>query len=348
MNHLTLGILTPTIGTNYLKNNIISVQNQTYKNIKHYIIIDGRKYYNKVMKIIKECSMYFNNIPIIINVLEENTGANGWHGHRIYGAYPYLMNTSFITYLDEDNTFQPSFTKIMINAMIENNNPKDYAYCLRNIMDKNGKIIGKDICESLGHQKNYRNQYFLDTNCYIIKREIAIQISAYWYKDGPQYTQDRIVFNHLFTQYKNYKRVPLYLINYMIGNTNRSPTLNFFKSSNFKLLYNIYLKKGIYLFHLNEQTTNLFLNDKNNNNLNFKKLSFLKKYNLQNGYNNINKIFTGSIVIINIDILKNIPNSILNREDIYIIKYNFENKINFNLYKNFILIKLNKLYIKSK
>ena len=91
-------------------------------------------------------------MPIIVYVLEENTGHNGWNGHRIYGAYPYLMNTDFITYLDEDITLQPEFTSNG-KSICENPKYKDYVYCFRNIMNK--EIIGKDLCESLGHNKNF-------------------------------------------------------------------------------------------------------------------------------------------------------------------------------------------------
>ncbi len=324
----SIGILTPTIGTKFLENNIISVQNQNYVNIKHYIVIDGREYYEKVMKIVNK---YIHKMPIKVYVLEENTGLNGWNGHRIYGAYPFLMNTDFVTYLDEDNTLKPNFVSIMVKSICEDpKNIRDYAYCLRNIMDKNGEIVGKDLCESLGHNKNYLNQNFIDTNCYILKRNIAIEISSFWYKDGPKYTQDRVVFNELFKNYKNYNYVPFYLVNYMIGNTSRSPKLEFFKHNNLKLINKTYLKVGVYIFHFNKKATDLFFDNINNlSNYAFKDWqltmpSILKNFTeLKNGYKHLNNIPSGSIILINLCLPNDIPN-IISRQDIYKIVYTLE------------------------
>ena len=324
----SIGILTPTIGTPYLEHNIISVQNQTYVNIKHYIVIDGREYYDKVMKIVNK---YIDKMPIIVYVLEENTGHSGWNGHRIYGAYPYLMNTDFITYLDEDNTLQPEFTSTMVKSICENpKNIKDYVYCFRNIMNKKREIIGKDLCESLGHNKNFLNQNFIDTNCYLLRRHIAIEISKFWYENGPQYIQDRIVFNELFKNYNNYNIVPLYLTNYMIGNTSRSPKIEFFNESNLKLLNKVYLKVGIYLFHFNKKATDLFFENKNNlSSYAFKDWqitmpSILMNFSeLKNGYEHIDNIPSGSVILINLCLPKDIPD-VINREDIYKIVYTLE------------------------
>ena len=41
-------VITPTIGQEYLTQAIESVNTQTYKNIKHLVIVDGPEYLNKV------------------------------------------------------------------------------------------------------------------------------------------------------------------------------------------------------------------------------------------------------------------------------------------------------------
>ena len=43
-----VAIITPTIGTKYLEQNLDSVSKQTYKNIKHLIVADGPDYADKV------------------------------------------------------------------------------------------------------------------------------------------------------------------------------------------------------------------------------------------------------------------------------------------------------------
>lgn len=322
----TLGVLTPTIGTKYLENNIISVKNQTYKHVIHYIVIDGKEYYDKVMEIVNK---YNKNNSIIVNVLQENTGKNRWNGHRIYGAFPYLINTDFIVYLDEYNSLQPDFSRIMLEYMFEKSNGAyDYCYCLRNIINKNREIIGKDMCESFGHDNNLFNQNFVNTNCYVLKRILAIKISSFWY--GNNFEQDRIVFNELFKNYGNYKKVPLYLVNYMVENTETSPKYEFFKYSNIKLLNKMYLENGIYLFHFNKNATDLFFENKKNLSCHaFKEWAMtmpsilMNFHKLKNGYDNIKNIPPGSILLINLCLPQDIP-TIIVRQDVYKIVYTWE------------------------
>ena len=100
---MSLTIITPTIGSAYLQKCIDSVNNQTNKNFTYYIVVDGSQYNERVYEILKN-----NNYPKNIKIfpLSENTGANGWNGHRIYIAMSFLVNTDYIMFLDEDNTIE--------------------------------------------------------------------------------------------------------------------------------------------------------------------------------------------------------------------------------------------------
>jgi glycosyltransferase involved in cell wall biosynthesis len=51
---MKVAVVTPTIGSKFLKQCIESVENQTYQDICHYIFIDGSEYNEKVKKILKD------------------------------------------------------------------------------------------------------------------------------------------------------------------------------------------------------------------------------------------------------------------------------------------------------
>ena len=92
-------IITPTIGSDHLIDCVTSVQQQTYDNVKHLVVIDGGHHISKVMPLIGEG----NKTNCRVCVLPTNVGANGWYGHRIYAAFSYLVNEDYICFLDEDN-----------------------------------------------------------------------------------------------------------------------------------------------------------------------------------------------------------------------------------------------------
>ena len=336
----SIGIITPTIGTKYLKHNILSVQKQKVGNfkIKHYIIVDGREYYDTVKEIV---NTYKKNIEIVLYVLEENVGKNGWYGHRVYASFPALMNTDYVNYLDEDNTMEDTFCQEMFNGIYTNIfKPYDYVYCLRNIIDENYNFICKDIAESLGTTLTIQSTIFSDTNCFLIKRELAIKIGSLWYG---QCGIDRIVSQCLFNNFKNHICVHKFLINYMdrvvsnklVNNDQNNQVI-------YKLVKEYYvgniddlIKENIFLVYNKiyivmqlKRNGFCFLNldgliiEKINNNLNKLQKYIYQTYQLDlpkelfKNYNIVfdsNKILVGSIVI---------SEETINREDIYNIQLN--------------------------
>ena len=100
-------VITPTIGSPKLLDAITSVLNQTYK-CNHVIVVDGRDYANQVLNIID---------PRLVNIVvsPENTGKTGgnFYGHRIYAAYPHLINSDYILFLDEDNWYEPNHVETL-------------------------------------------------------------------------------------------------------------------------------------------------------------------------------------------------------------------------------------------
>jgi glycosyltransferase involved in cell wall biosynthesis len=128
---MKVAVITPTIGNSKLSDAIRSVDKQTYKNLTHYIFIDGQEHKSNVHKQIEGAS------KVKLIELEENVG-KGWYGHRVFAASSFLVNADIIVYLDEDNWFEPCHVDKLVKKIEEGN---DWAYSLRKIYDKDGNFL---------------------------------------------------------------------------------------------------------------------------------------------------------------------------------------------------------------
>jgi glycosyltransferase involved in cell wall biosynthesis len=207
-------IITPTIGTDFLREAVQSVRNQTVS-CKHLIVVDGAKYYDKVLREIDLTS----NQSIL--VLPENVGAGGWYGHRIYASVPMLVNTPFVSFLDEDNYLEPEFVEIMEQTIQRPN--VDVVTCRRNVVNQNRQRIGRDNFESIG--ANQMGYALHDTNTYLFRQAIAHKICPHiygqWGADRP-FTE--AVLNHAYHHFhdKSANGKHTHLANYY-GVNYRSP-----------------------------------------------------------------------------------------------------------------------------
>jgi glycosyltransferase involved in cell wall biosynthesis len=86
---MKVAIVTPTIGSEHLSECIASVDSQIYKDLVHYVFIDGKEYVDKVNNIIEGAS------KVRKVILEDNVG-KGWYGHRVYAACSFLVNADII------------------------------------------------------------------------------------------------------------------------------------------------------------------------------------------------------------------------------------------------------------
>jgi glycosyltransferase involved in cell wall biosynthesis len=163
-------IITPTIGTDFLREAVQSVRNQTVP-CNHLIVVDGGRYFDKVVR----------DIDLAPNqrflVLPENVGAGGWYGHRIYASVPMLVNTPFVSFLDEDNYLEPEFVEIMEQTIQRPN--VDVVTCRRNVVNQNRQRIGRDNFESIG--ANQMGYALHDTNTYLFRQAISHKICPHIY-----------------------------------------------------------------------------------------------------------------------------------------------------------------------
>lgn len=225
---MKVAIVTPTIGTNYLRKNLESVSSQTYKEVKHVIVADGPQYHDKVNDIVKD----FDD-KIVFN-LPENTGANGYNGHRIYASIPYLVDADYFIFLDEDNWID----KNHVQSLVDIAKKFDWVFSLRKIIDKDDNYICNDDCESLGLWNTClsANEFFVDVGCYFLPKRIALQTASIWYRRArhpeEQPEVDRLLIQVLRQNKLSYGTTGEYTLNYRVGNRVDSVQSEFFIRGN--------------------------------------------------------------------------------------------------------------------
>ena len=224
-------IITPTTGSNYLDINLNSVSKQTYDNIEHLVVVDGPNYWDKANNVLN------NYEDKTVMYLQENTGADQYNGHRIYGAMPYLVNSDYVIFLDEDNYVEPTHIESLVKVA-ENN---DWAFSLRQIVDKDGKYICNDDFENLGKLPTClsEKELFVDVGAYFLPTKIAVQISPIWYRRArhpdEQPEVDRLLMQVLLDYGFSYDTNGEYTLNYRVGNRADSVQADFFLWGNSKM-----------------------------------------------------------------------------------------------------------------
>jgi glycosyltransferase involved in cell wall biosynthesis len=217
---MKVAIVTPTIGKPELNDALKSVQNQTYKDITHYVFIDGMEYEEHIWKM-----QVPKNVKFVR--LDENVG-KGWYGHRVYAACSFLVNADIIVYLDEDNWIEPCHVEKLVNKINEGN---DWAYSLRKIYDKDGNFLCEDNCESLGKWPVYFNgdAFHIDTSSFAIRRDVAVRVGHSWYG---QWGADRQFFGALKKYFPKYDCTNAHTLCYRLDGNPNSVTKEFFENGN--------------------------------------------------------------------------------------------------------------------
>ena len=178
-------VITPTIGSSKLRDAIRSVQEQTYSNINHLLVIDGDKYFDSAYhELYAEYSPENAKKTVTSLKLPYNTGKAGgdFYGHRIYAGVPHLVNSDYIFLLDEDNWYDPDHVKTLVEVLDQGN---DFAHSLRKIYRQDKSYECDDNCEALGKYPiffSHENpQYLVDTSSFAFNRKFLTQTSQYWH-----------------------------------------------------------------------------------------------------------------------------------------------------------------------
>jgi glycosyltransferase involved in cell wall biosynthesis len=236
-------VITASTGNPLLARNIESVQKQTYDNIQHLVVVDGPDHKIKVDNIFWTVGNPRSQLDVI--QLPYATGINRFNGHRIYGACPYLAEGDWIIFLDDDNSIEPNHIESCLKT-IEEQSPiapgVQWCFSHRNIVDKDHNFICKDLCESLGLWPSILSpdDYFIDVNCYFLRKDIALAMSPVWYRkfrEPGQMEIDRAMFHVLKNMMKtSFATTGKYTVNYSVGNSPLSVQKEFFLEGNKAML----------------------------------------------------------------------------------------------------------------
>lgn len=231
----TVTVITPTIGSPKLRDAIDSVKAQTYKHINHLVVVDGPDYTQAVYSLL---SLKEVTEEIQLTTSPFNTGkvGNGFYGHRIYAAYPHLINTDYIFILDEDNWYAPDHVESLVKVLEQN----AFAYSLRKIYDENKNYLCDDNCESLGKWPIYfthgkEESFLIDTSSFAFRRDFLITASQFWHHG---WGGDR----HFFYAVKDHCRWDTngkHTLCYRLDGNPNSVTADFFEKGN-KSMVEIY------------------------------------------------------------------------------------------------------------
>ena len=238
---MKVSVITPTTGSSYLAECVESVRAQTYKNIEHIVVVDGRERWNSKAEEILNAAEFPNGVNEHVCVLPYPTGTNRYNGHRVYGAATYFADGDYHLWLDDDNVLEPNHVESLVKLVQEKQ--LHWAYSFRKIIDSEGNILCLDDCESLGMWASilHPQDFFVDVNCYFVKKEVAVGISPIWYRKFREPGQpeiDRVIAHTLMAKENNLKFdcTRDYTVKYRVGNTGLSVQADFFLQGNQKML----------------------------------------------------------------------------------------------------------------
>jgi hypothetical protein len=230
----TVCVITAATGHRHLSRCIQSVQTQAHPGVSHAIVIDGAEHEQRVREAIS--SVPDPHLPIHVFVLPEATGKNDWLCHRIYGAMPFLVNSSWVSFLDEDNWFDSDHLSSLMAAV--NSQKSLWGFALRKLVDSEGNYLDLDLCESLGSlHPIFRTPQvrLVDTNCYLLQRDLAVVFGPIW--NRPRESDNRIPPDFQLCSTLIARQIMpacnmRHTVNYTLGSGPKSVKIDYFRHGN--------------------------------------------------------------------------------------------------------------------
>jgi glycosyltransferase involved in cell wall biosynthesis len=223
----TVTVITPTIGSPKVLDAILSVKAQTYGYINHLIVVDGPDHQKRFTDNFTYDDDLLNHITLTISPF--NTGANGFNGQRIYAAYPHLINSDYVFFLDEDNWYAPDHVESLVKVLEQN----DFAYSLRSIYDEEKNFLCEDNCESLGKWPIYFThddpQYLVDTSSFAFRKDFIQKTCHLWHSGV--WGEDRR-YLYAVKDHCKWGTSGKHTLSYRLGGNERSVKEDFFAKGN--------------------------------------------------------------------------------------------------------------------
>jgi glycosyltransferase involved in cell wall biosynthesis len=233
----TAAVIIPTTGRPTLRRAVQSVLAQMHPGTVAVVVVDGPQYGQATLEALDEMLPH-PRIQLI--PLPQNTGANGYQGHRIYGSIPQLVNQDWIFWLDDDNWLEPDHVAECVGSCVEHG--LSWCATLRNIYEPDGTFLCVDECESLAIVPTWFNPsaHHVDTSCFCLSREVAIQLSMHWHRPHLPYdvdpakaiSPDTAICNVLRADAPRYALIARPTVNYTLGSREITPKPDFFTTGN--------------------------------------------------------------------------------------------------------------------
>lgn len=256
-----IAVVIPTTGNEeMLEIAVRSSATQSVPGVTTWIVADGPDALPGAEAV---ASRWRSRANIELLALPKNTGANGWNGHRIYGAVPWLSDADYVAFLDQDNFFDEDHLHSLLSAIASTSNPRArWAFSLRRIVGQDGRFECDDRCESLGllhHTCISEDDYLVDANCYLVERSLAIETSSCWNnpaRPSKGLEVDRALVRALASA-APFASVKKSTVSYRLGGNQLSVSLPFFLRGNAALDLD-FEKPLLYLFLFNKAATNKY------------------------------------------------------------------------------------------
>jgi GT2 family glycosyltransferase len=225
-------VIIPTTGDRKVVRALRSAESQTY-DPDVYVIVDGREYLAPFHDTMAKKNYIFGS-KVNICTLPKNVGADGFYGHRIFSAFAHLVNTDYVLFLDQDNSYRYDHVNSLV-SMLDADPDLDFVYSLRNIYDAKGEFVCRDDCESLGKWPVWNSvpespHYHVDTSAYCFRTSWLVRIADAWHGG---YAQDRKFYNMVRDQ--RHECSGKYTLNYYLGSSETSASAEFFTHGNYIL-----------------------------------------------------------------------------------------------------------------
>lgn len=172
-----------------LSPDVYSLLNNLHDNTSNcqiYLVIDGKKHLSDAIQEeldVFERILKGRNIDLHQIVLPYSVGEGGYYSHRAIAGFSHLVNTEYVCFLDQDNLVGPFHFEELTNKL-DKYTDLPFAYSYRTIIDKDGKFIANDECESLGHKPimgEEKNGYLIDTSCWFYRTDFIRKYSFIWH-----------------------------------------------------------------------------------------------------------------------------------------------------------------------
>jgi len=206
--------------------------------LKHVIFVDGPQFKDHVDEVLARnpapdrVERHVIHLPF--NTGGSRDGKPGYLCHLINAASSFLVDTDWISFLDEDNYVTENHLELVAKSITQNPKAK-WGFTLRTVFNDEEAL--QDVVESMGNIRNTvcaPGDFLVDTNCFYIQKDLAQLISQLWAVKARQRGEmeaDRKIARVLMKEFPNCASTRDHTVMYRLGNRDDSVQMSFFKTN---------------------------------------------------------------------------------------------------------------------